>query len=138
MKCIPSNFAFQLFVVFQLFIQEPLNVCYNVSYFLTFLLLFMFVNKLLRLKKLKSKQARTMKFSVLPLKFSRQDCLIQLVSYKNISERCQKDPKLSEMSKVIIYHKVYHNFFQNLLFWRFEFQDDLIYYHIKWLDLLGE
>ena len=105
-------------------------------------------------KKIKSKQAMNMKFSVcyvkviiylmlwicitVSLKFSRQDCLIQLVSYKNTSELCQKDPKLSEMPKVIIYHKVYYNFFQNLLFWRFEFQDDLIYYHIKWLDLLGE
>lgn len=60
---IPVNFVFQLFVVFQLFIQESLNFSDKVACFLK-LLFFRLVNKFLQLKNFKSNQAMNMKFSV--------------------------------------------------------------------------
>ena len=62
-----------------------------------------------------------------PLKFHDRIALYNLF----LTNRCKKDRKLSE------YLEPYNLFFQNLLFWGFEFQDDLIYY-IKWHGLLGE
>ena len=49
---------------------------------------------------------------------------------KTLANVVRKIQNFPNMSKFTIYYS------QNLLFWSFEFQDNLIYYHIKWLEIV--
>ena len=115
MKCILVNFAFQLFAVFQLFIQKTLNFSYKVAYFLT-LKLFMLVNRFLRLKNLNTKQAMNMKNSL----YNLYDCAFKVFTIgllhtpyiflrKTSANVVAKIQNFPNMSKFIIY------FSQNLV-----------------------